>query len=62
MGEVEFLTVPEVAARLRVSLRTVYSLIERGDLHAIRVGRLLRVPLVSLEAYLRGERPKREED
>lgn len=38
MAEVEFLLVPEVAERLRVSARTVYRLISSRQLTATRVG------------------------
>lgn len=37
-GDVEFLLVPEVAARLRVSARTVYRLIASKQLASTRVG------------------------
>ena len=49
-----FLTVPEVAARLRVSRMTVYRLInETFELRAARVGRSIRVYESSLDYYLR---------
>lgn len=38
MADVEFLLVPEVAARLRVSARTVYRLISGRQLASTRVG------------------------
>jgi len=47
------LKVAEVAKRLRVNVRTIYRMIERGELHGVRVGRLWRVPAVALEDYLR---------
>lgn len=37
-GAIEFLLVPEVAERLRVSARTVYRLISSQQLAATRVG------------------------
>ncbi len=49
-------SVDEVAERLGVNPQTVRSMIERGDLRAIRVGRLLRIPAEVLEGFLRGER------
>jgi excisionase family DNA binding protein len=57
MPEQETLKVAEVAKRLRVDPRTVRRMIDRGDLRGVRVGRLYRVPVDALEAYLRGERP-----
>lgn len=46
------LTAAEVAEDLRVSTMTVYRLIRRGELPAVRVGRNYRVRLHDLEAYL----------
>ena len=37
------LTIPEVAAHLKISTKTVRRWIERGELHAYRVGRQLRI-------------------
>jgi excisionase family DNA binding protein len=48
------LMVPEVADRLRVSVRTVRRLIETGDLPAVRLGRkgaAIRVDEAELEAF-----------
>ncbi len=46
-------TVAEVATVMRVSRMTVYRLIRRGNLKAIRVGRNYRVKEDDLELYLR---------
>lgn len=46
------LTAAEVAEDLRVSTMTVYRLIRRGELPAVRVGRNYRVRVADLEAYL----------
>jgi excisionase family DNA binding protein len=46
------LTAAEVAGQLRVSTMTVYRLIRRGDLPAVRVGRNYRVRAADLERYL----------
>lgn len=42
LNERDILTVPEVAEYLRVNPKTVYQLIQRGDLASFRVGRVLR--------------------
>lgn len=52
-SEVEFLTVAEVAARMRVSKMTVYRLVHGGELEAVRVGRSFRVPDEAVQEYLR---------
>lgn len=46
------LTVADVAAVMRVSRMTVYRLIRRGQLKAIRVGRNYRVREDDLRQYL----------
>jgi excisionase family DNA binding protein len=53
LAEVQFLTVAEVAAMMRVSKMTVYRLVHAGDLPAARVGRSFRVPRSAVEDYLR---------
>jgi excisionase family DNA binding protein len=51
------LTVREVAGELAVCRATVYALLERGDLERVWVGRSIRIPSASLEAFLaRGRR------
>lgn len=44
-----FLTVSEVADYMRLSRMTVYRMIERGEIPALRVGKSFRVPRVALE-------------
>ncbi|MTV24437.1 helix-turn-helix domain-containing protein [Nitriliruptoraceae bacterium ZYF776] len=46
------LTAAEVADQLRVSTMTIYRLIRRGELAAVRVGRNYRVRAGDLERYL----------
>src|SRR4029450_11304832 len=53
LAQVQFLTVAEVAAMMRVSKMTVYRLVHGGELPAARVGRSFRVPRHAVEEYLR---------
>jgi excisionase family DNA binding protein len=53
LSAVQFLTVAEVAAMMRVSKMTVYRLVHGGELPAARVGRSFRVPKRAVEDYLR---------
>ena len=53
MSDVVFLTIAEVAARMRVSKMTVYRMVHAGELPAVRVGRSFRVPESAVEDYLR---------
>jgi excisionase family DNA binding protein len=48
----DFLTVAEIAARLRVSKMTVYRLVRNGHLSVVKVGRNFRVPAQSLRDYM----------
>ncbi|MBK8997624.1 MAG: helix-turn-helix domain-containing protein [Myxococcales bacterium] len=48
----EILTVPEVAAYLRVTTKTVYSLIRDQSLRSFRVGRHLRCHRTELENFV----------
>lgn len=51
--EPEFMTVAEVAARMRVSKMTVYRLLHGGEVPAVRVGRSFRVREEDVDEYLR---------
>jgi excisionase family DNA binding protein len=51
------LTTEEVVAYLRVNARTVYRLIQTGDLPAVRVGRQWRVRGSDLHEWLERGRP-----
>ena len=53
MSEVKFLTIAEVAAKMRVSKMTVYRLVHSGELPALRVGRSFRVTEDDVNEYLR---------
>ncbi len=49
--ESEFLTIPEVAALLRVGRRTAYTLVREGKLPAVRVGNQWRCSRKALEQW-----------
>lgn len=51
-SNVNFLTVAEVAALMRVSNMTVYRMVHAGELPAVRFGRSYRVPQNAVESYL----------
>jgi len=50
------LTIPEVAARMRVSTRTVSRWIASGELVCIRIGRVVRVPAEDVDALMRSRK------
>lgn len=47
------LTVNETAVQLRVTKRMVYTLMERGELRSIKVGRTRRITRQALAEYIR---------
>lgn len=49
-------TVSETAKMLRISRATAYEGVRSGSIPSIRVGRRVLIPLVALEALLRGEK------
>lgn len=52
----EYITVGELATAIRVSKMTAYRLINDGQIEAVRVGRLLRIPRRAASEYLDGQR------
>lgn len=49
------LTVDEAAAELRVSRRTLYRLIESGELPRVKIGSTTRITRAALEHYVAGD-------
>jgi excisionase family DNA binding protein len=45
-------SVREAAGRLGVSERTVWRLLDRGELRALRLGRVVRIPVASLQSLV----------
>lgn len=52
VADLNFMTVAEVAALMRVSKMTVYRLVHNEELPAVRVGRSFRVPQQAVHDYL----------
>jgi excisionase family DNA binding protein len=52
LDELHFLTVREMAAYLRISLRKAYALVESGEVPAYRVGGQFRIPRAELDRQL----------
>lgn len=48
----EFYTVAEAAERLRVSAGTVRNLLKADELHAVRFGRTIRIPVAELDRFI----------
>lgn len=54
----DLLTVEQAAKRLQVERTTIYRLIRRGELEAIKVGRNRRIAPAALADYITGQRVK----
>lgn len=52
----EWMGTPEAAEYLGVVLRTLYRLIDRGQVPAYKVGRVIRVKKADLDAFLESHR------
>ncbi|HZT98096.1 MAG TPA: helix-turn-helix domain-containing protein [Ktedonobacteraceae bacterium] len=52
LDQVELLSIPDVAQKLKVSRKHVYHLIKRKGLPSCLVGEKLRVPLVKLHHWI----------
>ena len=50
--DVMLLTVREAAQLLRISRNLAYELVTRGEIPAIRLGRVIRVPRTALDQWL----------
>lgn len=56
-----FITAPEVAAFLCISRKEVYRMIRRGDISAVRVGRLFRIHRESVVDFLKAHDTRLEQ-
>jgi excisionase family DNA binding protein len=50
--ESSLLTVTEVSQMMRVSKMTVYRLVRSGELPAVRIGKILRIPKAVVQSFL----------
>ena len=56
--EKEYLTIQEVAKRLRVNKRTVYRLANKGQIPAFKFGKAWRISSAKLEKLFEGDLKK----
>jgi excisionase family DNA binding protein len=54
------LTVPEAADRLGVGRSFLYSVIQKGDLVTVKLGRARRVPVAEMQRYVERLREEQE--
>lgn len=54
----ELLTIKKVQERLKVSERTVFNLMQRGELHGFKVGKLWRFEESDIDGYIERQQKK----
>jgi excisionase family DNA binding protein len=57
MDECRTISVPEAGRWLGIGRNSAYEAARRGEIPTIRIGRLLRVPVVALERVLQSAKP-----
>ena len=57
----EYLTVDEVAKRLKVTRQAIYNWINEGRLKAVKAGRSTRIPESAVKEFLQPWKPSEEE-
>ena len=57
-ADIEWLSTKQASDRLGVTLRTLYRLIDDGQLPAYKIGRVIRLKADELESYIEGARIK----
>jgi len=58
--ESRFYTPKEVAEMFKLSKQTIYNLINRGELEAIKFGNTFRIPGTSLNEYVKQSTTKKD--
>lgn len=56
MSEIEWLSTKEAARRLGITPRTLYKLIDEGQLPAYKFGRVIRLQQAEVDAFIDGAR------
>ena len=50
------LTVPELAAELRIGRNSAYNMVRSGQIRSVRIGRNIRIPRDAVDSFLAGAR------
>ena len=61
-GDKLLVTVDEAARRLSLGRTTVYTLLVRGDIESVKVGRARRVPVRALTRFVQGQLDAAQEE
>jgi excisionase family DNA binding protein len=57
-ANIEWLSTKAASERLGVTLRTLYRLIDEGQVPAYKIGRVIRLQAAELDAFIQGARIK----
>ena len=55
-GDIRWMSTQEAAARLGVTVRTLYRLIDEGQLPAYKLGRVIRLQAEEVDAFIEASR------
>ena len=55
-ADIEWLSTQEASRRLGITTRTLYRFVDQGDLPAYRMGRVIRLKAVDIDAFIEGSR------
>jgi len=58
----EFMTLPEVAEYLRLSIHTIYKMAQKGRIPALKAGAVWRFNRAEIDDWMRSEAEKRQEE
>jgi excisionase family DNA binding protein len=58
----EFMTLPEVAEYLRLSIHTIYKMAQKGRIPALKAGAVWRFNRGEIDEWMRSEAARRQEE
>ncbi len=58
----EFMTLPEVAEYLRLSIHTIYKMAQKGRIPALKAGAVWRFNRADIDEWMRSEAERRQEE
>ena len=59
---IEFMTLPEVAEYLRLSIHTIYKMAQKGRIPALKAGAVWRFNRAEIDEWMRSEAEQRQEE
>lgn len=59
---IDFMTLPEVAKYLRLSIHTIYKMAQKGRIPALKAGAVWRFNRAEIDEWMRSEAERRQEE